>query len=337
MSSTSPLDDLPEVQVKNANELTSIDALVAAGEPALLKGAIDHWPALAAAAHSTAALETYLKERDCGTAVPLMEAPRASGGRFGYSVDLREFTFTRRSRPLGETLDRIGRARTDPLAGYLAIQMLPIDTQMPAFVRDNPMPLVPAGAHPKLWLGGPVKTQIHNDRDHNLCCVIAGHRRFLLFPPEQVANLYIGPFDNPPPLSLVDPDAPDFAAFPRFREALNTALVAHLGPGDALLMPRYWWHHVTSRDSYNAMVNYWWGGTETGLADPNCAFLTALLAIKSLPARDRAYWQAVFDLHVFGEGGAAHLPQSVQGILGSLTPGSRASLKQRLKATILKS
>ncbi len=337
MSRADPLADLPGVEVRDSNELGSLDELVAAGEPALLKGAIDHWPALASAAHSAAALNAYLKERDCRIPVPVMEAPPATGGRFGYSSDLREFTFTRRSRPLVETLDRIAREQTNPAQGYLAIQMLPLDTQMPAFVRDNPMPLVPAGAHPKLWLGGPVKTQIHNDRDHNLCCVIAGHRRFLLFPPEQVPNLYIGPLENPPPLSLVDPDAPDFKAFPRFREALSKARVAHLGPGDALLIPRYWWHHVTSRDPYNAMVNYWWGGAEAGLSDPHAAFLTALLSIKSLPSRDRAYWQAMFDLHVFKEDGAAHLPQSVQGILGPLTPGSRASLKQRLKAAILKS
>ena len=103
-----------------------------------------------------------------------MEAPPSSGGRFGYAADLREFSFTKRARPLGETLGRIARARTDPAAGYLAIQMLPLDAQMPGFVRDNPMPLVPASARPKLWLGGPVKTQIHNDRDHNLACVVAG-------------------------------------------------------------------------------------------------------------------------------------------------------------------
>jgi hypothetical protein len=266
-----------------------------------------------------------------------MEAPPSSGGRFGYAADPREFTFTKRTRPLGETLERIAYARANPSAGYLAIQMLSLDTQMPAFVRDNPMPLVPPGARPKLWLGGPVKTQIHNDRDHNLACVIAGHRRFLLFPPEQVANLYIGPLDNPPPLSLVDPEAPDFALFPRFREALGAAQVAHLGPGDALLMPRYWWHHVTSRDPYNAMVNYWWGGSPAGLGDPHDAFLTALLALKALPARDRAYWRAMFEAHVFGDDGAAHIPPSARGILGAMTPAQRTALKQRLRAVVMKS
>jgi hypothetical protein len=331
------LEALPAVATAQPASIDDIDALLARSEPILLKGAIDHWPALAAAARSPAVLDLYLKERDSGAPVPVMEAPPSSGGRFGYAADLREFSFTKRTRPLGETLERISRARADPAAAYLAIQMLPLDTQVPAFVRENPMSLVPAGARPKLWLGGPVKTQIHNDRDHNLACVIAGHRRFLLFPPEQVANLYIGPLDNPPPLSLVDPEAPDFDSFPRFRQALDAAMVAHLGPGDALLMPRYWWHHVTSRDPYNAMVNYWWGGTPAGLGDPHDSFLTALLALKALPARERAYWQAMFEAHVFGDEGAAHIPPAARGILGAMTPAQRATLKQRLRAAVLKS
>jgi hypothetical protein len=331
-----PLDALPAVATARATGLQDFDALLERAEPIVLKGAIDHWPALAAAAQSPAAFDAYLLERDCGAPVPVMEAPRSSGGRFGYSADPREFSFTKRMRPLGETLARIARARSDSAAAYLAIQMLPLDTQLPVFVRDNPMPLVPAGARPKLWLGGPVKTQIHNDRDHNLACVVAGHRRFVLFPPEQVANLYIGPLDTPPPLSFVNPEAPDLEAFPRFRLALEAARVAHLGPGDVLLMPRYWWHHVTSRDPYNAMVNYWWGDSTAGLGDPYDAFLTALLALKIFPPQERAYWRAMFEAHVFGDEGAAHIPPAARGILGAMTPAQRTALKQRLRSAILK-
>lgn len=336
-SEIAALDSLPSVRTTTAHTPDELNALVEAAEPIILKGAIDHWPVLAAAAQSPATLDTYLKEIDSGAPVPVMEAPPSTGGRFGYSADLREFSFTKRNRPLAETLERIARAKDDPAAAYIAIQMLPLDAQMPAFGRDNPMPLVPATARPKLWLGGPVKTQIHNDRDHNLACVIAGNRRFLLFPPEQVGNLYVGPLDNPPPLSLVDPDNPDLARFPRFVDALKEGRVAQLGPGDVLLMPRYWWHHVTSRDPYNAMVNYWWGDRGTGLDSPHEVFLTALLALKTLPAHERAYWRKMFDLHVFGDAGAEHIPVKARGILGPMTPSQRATLKRRLRELALKS
>ncbi len=183
-----------------------------------------------------------------------------------------------------------------------------------------------------------MKTQTHNDRDHNLACVIAGRRRFLLFPPEQVANLYIGPLDNPPPLSLVDPENPDFVRFPRFREALATARVAILEPGDAIFIPKYWWHHVTSLDPFNAMVNYWWGDTASGVEKPNDVFLAALLAFKRLPPGERAYWHAMFETHVFGDAelSAGHIPAALRGALGDLRADERAALLRQLLAAFQK-
>jgi hypothetical protein len=334
-----PFDALPLVPTATATSRADIDALLATGTPVILKGLIDQWPALVAGRRSPAALGAYLKAMDRGAPVPVMEAPASSGGRFGYAADLREFSFTKRQRPLGETLDRIERATGTPGAPYVAIQMLALATQLPDFVRDNAMPLVPASASPRLWLGGPVRTQIHNDRDHNLACVLAGHRRFLLFPPEQVGNLYIGPLDNPPPLSLVDPEAPDFDRFSRFHEALAAARVAHLAPGDALLMPKYWWHHVTSQAPWNAMVNYWWGDVPRGLGNAGDAFLTALLAIKGLPEAERNYWRAMFEAHVFAETGpaVAHIPPALRGPLGAMRADERAALRRQLQIAILKS
>jgi hypothetical protein len=127
--------------------------------------------------------------------------------------------------------------------------------------------------------------------------------------------------------------------FPRFEKALATAQIAELQPGDALLMPRHWWHHVTSRDPYNAMVNYWWGAYPQGLENPYDCFLTALLAIKDLAPSERIYWQAMFDAYVFRSEGNAleHIPPDLQGILGAIPPGIRAALKQKLKASNLKS
>jgi hypothetical protein len=337
-ASAATIEALPTVASATASSRSEIEALAFAGEPVLLRGLVDHWPAVAAGRRSPAALNVYLKALDQGAPVPVMEAPAASGGRFGYGPDLREFSFSKRQRPLGETLDRIERTSGMAEAPVIAIQMLPLAERLPGFVRHNPMPLLPPGAEPRLWLGGPVKTQIHNDPDHNLACVLAGRRRFLLFPPEQVANLYIGPPDRPPPLSLVDPEAPDLERYPRFAAALAAARTAELGPGDALLLPRYWWHHVTSRDPYNAMVNYWWGSVPRGLENARDCFLAALLAISALPPAERLYWRAMFETHVFdGTGeGAAHIPPALRAWLGDMAPHERAALKRQLELAMLK-
>jgi hypothetical protein len=331
-------DRLTAVPLAELNTAADLDQAAAAAKPLLIKGLLKSWPALAAGRESPNALNRYLKSLDRGLPATLMEAPVSAEGRFGYSRDMREFTFSKRQQGITETLDRIERQMGRPNASTLAIQMLPLATHLPEFIAQNPMPLLPQTA-PLLWLGGRVRTQIHHDRDHNLACVLAGRRRFVLFPPEQVANLYIGPIDNPPPLSIVDLDAPDFDRFPRFGEALKTAHVAELACGDAIFMPRHWWHHVTSLDPYNAMVNYWWGTQPAGIENPYACFLAALLALKDLPAAERSYWWVMFDTYIFQTGGSAvdHIPTDLQGVLGTSRSTARAALKQKLKADFLKS
>lgn len=327
-------DVIPVASITTAADL---DQIVQASTPMVLRGLLEHWPALTAGRASPEALGRYLKSMDRGIPFAVMETPASAKGRFGYRADLREFTFSTRQRRISEALDHIERQVNKPDAPVLAIQMLPLATHLPDFIQQNPMPLLPQ-VPPLLWLGGPVRAQIHHDRDHNMACVIAGRRRFVLFPPEQVVNLYIGPLDNPPPLSVVDLDAPDFSRFPRFAKALETAQAAELEPGDALFMPRHWWHHVTSRDPYNAMVNYWWGTQPSGLGSPYDCFLAALLSLKDLPSSERVYWQAMFNTYVFQSEGSAieHIPADLRGVLGEMSTAVRAALKQKLKTTILK-
>ncbi|WP_245896728.1 cupin-like domain-containing protein [Sphingomonas fennica] len=336
MATIFDIDALPEVAA--IAPPADIAALIAAETPVVIRGLVDAWPAAAIGRRSPQQLNAYLKAMDRGAPGPVMEAPARGGGRFGYGPDMREFSFTRRQARIGETLDRMERLIGQPNAPFVAIQMLPLASHLPAFAAANPMPLLP-GVMPLLWIGGPVRSQTHNDRDHNLACVIAGRRRFLLFPPDQVGNLYIGPPDRPPPLSLVDPEAPDLDRFPRFRAAMAAARVARLDPGDALFLPRYWWHHVTSLDPYNAMVNYWWGGAPAGIENPNDIFQAALLAIKELPDSERAYWRAMFDAHVFRaeDDAVAHIPPDLRGPLGPMRPGQRAALKQQLLAALARS
>ncbi len=333
-------EDLPRVAVIDAPSPEVFHReIVAAEQPVIIHGLTEAWPALRAGRTSVAAMSQYLRGLDDGQPVPVMEAAAATGGRFGYTSDMGGFTFSKRQLSLTATLNRLEAILGQADAPYVAVQMLPLLSHCPDFVRNNPMPLLPPQVTPRLWAGGAVRTQTHNDRDHNLACVLAGRRRFLLLPPEQVVNLYVGPLDQPPPLSLVDPEAPDHDRFPRFRDAFASARVAYLGPGDSLFMPKYWWHHVTSLETFNVMVNYWWGDVSAGLENPNDGFLAALLAFRHLPPGERRYWKAMFDAHVFGAEGdmTAHIPEALRGVLGALPPPMRARLKQALKLVVLKS
>ena len=331
------LDSLPEVPSVTLPDLRAFADIVAAERPIILKGLVEHWPALAAGRQSAEAMATYLKAMDQGVSAPVMEAPARTGGWFFYSPDLREFNFSKRQRGVSETIDYMLSLAGDADAPFVAIQMLPLLTSLPRFVVENPMPLLPREVMPRLWLGGPVRSQTHNDRDHNLACVIAGRRRFLLFPPEEVGNLYVGPLDNPPPLSFVNPEAPDLERFPRFARAMTKAVVAHLEAGDCLFLPKYWWHHVTSLDKFNVMVNYWWGDTATGLERADDCFQTALLALKDLPPGERAYWKAMFDAYVFrtADDATSHIPEVLRGALGPMNRERRAALKRQLRTAYM--
>ena len=59
--------------------------------------------------------------------------------------------------------------------------------------------------------------------------------------------------------SRVDVEAaeidPQFAAFAERRK--DDERVVTLAPGDALHIPRHWWHHVRAT-SVSATVNFWW-------------------------------------------------------------------------------
>ena len=153
---------------------------------------------------------------------------------------------------------RYSRFSTAPA---VAAQSALIRDCVPNFAAENRLSFLGDEILPRIWLGNRITTPAHVDEWNNIGCVVAGRRRFTLFPPEQIANLYIGPIDFAPtgaPMSLVSLQSPDFARYPKFRDALAAGETAELGPGDAIYIPPLWWHHVESLESFNVLVNYWW-------------------------------------------------------------------------------
>jgi hypothetical protein len=186
-------------------------------------------------------------------------------------------------------------------------------------------------------MGNAARVAAHVDLMENVGVVVAGRRRFTLFPPGQIANLYPGPLELTPagtPVSLVDLQAPDLDRFPRFADALAAAETAVLGPGDAVYIPYHWWHAVDSLEPVNLFVNYWWNPARKDLGNPYDALMYAFFALRELPDDQREAWRHVFDHYVFKTGGdpAAHIPAAARGALGPATPEQlrrmRATLKQ---------
>jgi hypothetical protein len=238
------------------------DEVEARGEPAVLRGLVRDWPAVRLALESPEAICRRLVALDSGAPVDALLLRPEEGGRIFYAPDMRGFNYLRKRVTISSVIEQVVRYSHFPDAPAVAAQSAPIVDCLPGFERENVLPLLGPEVRPRIWLGNRVTTPAHFDQSSNIACVVAGRRRFTLFPPAQVDNLYIGPLDfapTPTPISLVDFRAPDFARFPRFREALAQARAAELEPGDAIYIPPLWWHHVESLAPLNILVNYWWG------------------------------------------------------------------------------
>lgn len=316
----------PIARWRNVDNETFHRDIVPLGEPAVLEGLVRDWPAVRAAAPSPEAACAYLAGLDAGVQGDAVLVPAGLDGRMFYEPDLSDFNFARRSLTVSQVLQQLARYSHFDSPPSVALQCAHVEQCLPAFEAANPMPLMDASVHPRLWLGNAFLTPAHIDELDNLACVVAGRRRFTLFPPEQVSNLYIGPLDFTPagaPVSMVSLKAPDFERFPRFREALAAARVAELEPGDALFIPAVWWHHVESFDVVNVLINYWWqqaSWVQAERVSPTKTLLHALLSMRHLPPAHRKGWSELFSHFVFAAEPAGHLPTSRQGILDKQPP-----------------
>ena len=310
---------------RDVSASTFRDQIFPANQPALIRGAVRLWPAVAAGRESPAAMANYLRGLDIGASADTMHGDASIGGRFFYNDQLSGLNFERRSERITASLDRLLELAEMPAAPSLYVGAMPMPATLPGFARDNTLDLLDPSLIARLWLSNRITVQTHYDLSHNIMCVVAGRRTATLFPPEQIANLYVGPLEFTlagQPISMVQLDQPDHERFPRFRTALAAAQFADLEPGDALFIPYMWWHHVEVRDAFSAMVNYWWDDTPPWNGSPFEALFHAIMSVHSLPPHKRAIWQKVFEHHVFEANGdpVAHLPPQRRGIQGKLDP-----------------
>ena len=309
-------------------------------QPALLKGFVREWPAIEVARDGDIALANYLKQMAVSTPIASIYAAPETEGRFHYDDQLRRLNFERVNIPFANFLDQLLDETNNDPPTPLAAQGLVLPKVLPAFIGTHPMSLLPSSVVPRMWIGNACKVATHSDELENIACVAAGRRRFTVFPPEQVGNLYMGPFEMTPagtPISMVHVTKPDFDRYPRFADAMDAALVAELEPGDAIYIPYQWYHHVESLDAVNILVNYWWDPARQDLGSAWDALLHGIMTLRSLPPDQRRSWKAMFDQYVFLENGPTgmHLPPHARGILTAEEPENIAQIKRDLLANLV--
>ena len=314
-----------------------------ADRPAVLRGLLSHWPAVQAARQSRSRVVDYFKRLDAGGTVTALVGPPEIKGRFFYTDDFHGFNFGSRIGSVSAALDRFVALAEEPQPPAIALQAMNIPGIMPSFPGDNPMPLLNADIAPRMWMSNRSMIATHFDNNYNIAGVVSGRRRFTVFPPEQLSNLYLGPLLKTPggtPISVVDLREPDYEKFPRFREALESAQESVLEPGDAVYIPILWWHGVESLDPLNILVNYWWNETAPAHHKPILALIHCVALMSGLPADQREVWRSFFDYFAFQSEGdpAAHLPPDLRDVVGKLSVAERdqvlAFVAERLKTLL---
>jgi hypothetical protein len=315
------------------------DEILTANQPAVLRAVVRNWPAVAKGLESPHTIAEYLKSCDLGRPAETFLGPPSIRGRFWYSPEMRGFNFERLQLPISRAIDELIVMLDNPEPPAIYVGSAPVLDNMPRFAAENSIDLLDPIVHPRVWIGNAITVQTHVDSSDNLACVIAGQRRFTLFPPEQLPNLYVGPLDFTlagQPVSMASLYEPDLERYPRFRNALAAAVTAELGPGDAIFIPYLWWHHIESLSPFNVLVNYWWDDAVPGASAAFESLVHAILAVRSLPPRRRAAWRKFFDHYVFEDNGdpAAHLAAHEKGILAPLTPPLAMRIKSWLQRAL---
>lgn len=313
------------------------DLVSAANKPLVFRGAASSLPLVAAGKQGARSAADLLLKHYNGKPVTIYRAPPQAGGRFHYTDDLKGFNFEAAREPLYSVIEELLTGSSQSMY----VGSTDLDRFFPGLREENDpglAGLTDENAAPVLasaWIGNRTTAAAHFDITNNCAVCAVGRRRFTLFPPDQIANLYPGPLEPTPAgqtVTMVDFEKPQPDVFPRFEEALKHAKVAELEPGDVLVYPAMWWHQVDALDHFNILLNWWWNASPRWIDAPPTTLLHAILSLRGRPAHERAAWREVFDYYVFGDETRAtgHLSAGSWGDLGELDETAARRLRSKI-------
>ncbi len=324
--------ELKEIQC--SADFTVDDSILSSVEPIVLRGLVAHWPIVKQGLKSDLTAADYFAQLYNSRPITLVKGEALARRRIAYNDDMSKLNCHSMRATLPDAIKLIlsEDARAKDILYYMGTTST--DLIMPTFQEQNSLELGVA-AHQYIWMGSQSCVPAHYDLPDNLACNVVGRRRFTLFPPEQLENLYVGPLDFTPAgqaISLVDIREPDLNRFPKYAEAAKSALIVELEPGDVLFLPSMWWHQVEGLDDFNVLVNYWWRQVPAYMSSPADVLDLALLSIRDLPTEQKKHWKNILDHYVFDvdEAVSEHIPASARGNLGPIDDRNARKIRAKV-------
>lgn len=316
-------------------------------EPLVLTGCMDDWKlyrelqARATAEEKLSSLGSLLGK----TKVSFHRLPGETRGQFHYRDErLEQLTFGDSTRVAGVPFDVFSSQLMKSLTGesddYVAMQGFRFEADTPLFqaVGPNLLPFLSKDQiYTTIWAGshGTV-TNLHYDDFLTFICMAEGKKRVVMFAPELTPNLYVAPFDRlieHAQVSMMRLLEPDLQRYPLYRKAFPEARVVILEPGEVLLVPPFWWHHVDSI-GFNVMVNNRvFLAPFEALEDAYANISQGLRLFHDRSAQERAQAQELYLKTVFGpKAAAAGAPSRVEAAPGEAPAYARhrAATRQML-------
>lgn len=328
---------MTELLEYNYADIEGFGGLLESQKPFVLRGLVNNWPLRKAGSSSLDELSEYLLSHAEARKFVTHIGDYSEARHIGYT-DGMKMNFRTEELSLKAVLERIKRSNAGTSDELVYVSSVEIKKYFRDLESENKLDLGGRDARVGIWIGSQNTVPTHFDFPDNLACVAVGQRKFTLFPPEQLVNLYPGPLDNTPAgraISLVDLESPDLDAYPNFEEAQRASVSVELEPGDAIYIPSMWWHSVKALSDYNVLVNYWWRD-DAFSGEPDAALFHAILSIRDLPDHKKRIWEKMFSHYVFDfdAGAFDYIQEDARGILGPITPKLASRIKHFLRYVI---
>ena len=257
--------------------------ILSSKEPLVLRGLVSDWPLTKKGIKSSEEASRYILQFYQNRPVNVALGEPDIKGRVFYNDEFTGFNYQSLKVGMDQLLEKVSEHKDEDLPPTVYMASTMVDQWLPGFRKENDIKVVGTQPLVSIWMGNRSRIGAHYDLPDNIACSVVGRRRFTLFPPDQIGNLYPGPLDFSPggqAISVVDFHNPDYDRYPKFREAIEVAQVTELGPGDAVFVPSMWWHHVESLDAFNVLVNYWWRQSPSFMSTPMNSLQHALLSVR---------------------------------------------------------